>query len=89
MANEIFVKVAAVRQQSTQAARERGGLGALLPLINDYHVQFQKFVAEADQKASLRSSISVLTQRIDSGIRNSYLDDTWKGPLPKERPNPI
>ena len=69
-AMDIFHNLDRVRQQTRHPAGASAEISSLFPLIDDFRLQFQKFVAEADQKAALESQMDVLQQRINTGLKS-------------------
>lgn len=69
-ARDIFLSLDRVRQQTGRSVEGNTELSKLLPLIDSYRLHFQKFVAEADQRAALNSQIDLLQQRISAGLKS-------------------
>ncbi len=68
-ARNIFDNLDRVRQQTERPVAGNAELASLLPLIDNYRLLFYRFVAEADQKAALESTIDLLQQRISTGLK--------------------
>ena len=79
LAKEIFLSLDEIRQKLGRtekigsASRGETELMSLLPLIDEYRLNFQKFVAEADQQGALDSQASMIEQRINAGLKSVLL----------------
>ncbi len=63
-AQQTFLKLELARQQIEAARTDNARLNSLLPLLDHYRLNFQKFVVQTDQKAALESRALVLGRRI-------------------------
>ena len=79
LAKEIFLSLDEIRQKLGRtekigsASRGETELMSLLPLIDEYRLNFQKFAAEADQQGALDSQASMIEQRINAGLKSVLL----------------
>jgi signal transduction histidine kinase len=66
--NETFVSLASIRQRVLAMPDQHERFTAILPLLDDYRLQFQKYVVERDQRAALESRVRQLGRRMQSAL---------------------
>ncbi|WP_298395576.1 ATP-binding protein [uncultured Azonexus sp.] len=78
--NETFAALDIAHQRLAAMPDSRERFAAILPLIDDYRLQFQKYVVERDRRAALESRVRELGRRTqaaiaDPGIRQRAAGD--------------
>ena len=68
---QTFVKLDQARQLIDGAGTDNERLTSLLPLLDDYRLNFQKYVVQTDQKAALESRATLLGRRILIDLRDA------------------
>ena len=68
---QTFVKLDQARQLIDGAGPDNERLTSLLPLLDDYRLNFQKYVVQTDQHAALESRATLLGRRILIDLRDA------------------
>ncbi|MDP1524208.1 MAG: EAL domain-containing protein [Rhodocyclaceae bacterium] len=70
-AQQTFLTLGQVRQMLTRGEAGSDALTPLLPLLDDYQLNFQKYVVEADQKAALESRALLLGRSMMEALKDA------------------
>jgi len=71
--NETFAALDSVRQRVATMPDSSERFAAILPLIDDYRLQFQKYVVERDRRAALESRVRELGRRMQAALADSRI----------------
>jgi signal transduction histidine kinase len=66
--NETFAALDSIRQRVLAMPDKHDRFAAILPLLDDYRLQFQKYVVERDQRAALESRVRQLGRRMQVAL---------------------
>lgn len=66
--NETFAALDSIRQRVLAIPDKQDRFVAILPLLDDYRLQFQKYVVERDQRAALESRVRQLGRRMQAAL---------------------
>ncbi len=66
--NETFAALDSLRQRVLRMPEQRERFASILPLLDDYRVQFQKYVVERDRRAALESRVRQLVLRMRTAL---------------------
>ena len=66
--NETFAALDIVQQRLAAMPDSRERFAAILPLVDDYRLHFQKYVVERDRRAALESRVRELGRRMQAAL---------------------
>jgi len=69
--NESFAALDSIRQRVLAMPDKHDRFAAILPLLDDYRLQFQKYVVERDQRAALESRVRQLGRRMQAALADA------------------